>query len=270
MIDVRLAALVDPTDDSGWEEVVKRADELRERPRPRPALAIAAALALSVVLATPAVGLRGRIVHLFAGAAPAPQRIEKSFAALGGTAPPLGPGVEADRAVRVLERPVGAGVQAVLWVAPTADGGFCSALELTGLGGAGAECLRLHEDRLSVDVSLHGPASTEGALSGPVLIDGFTGDERADSLILRFEDGGSRRIPLVWVSAPVDTGFFVYGVPERHLREGHLPTTLKLLAANGDELDRGELHGIPTREQLRCYAKPALRAATSCSWIQER
>jgi hypothetical protein len=269
-LDVRLTALADPTDDSSWTEVLSRADELRERRRPRLAVPIAAALVLTVVVVTPAVGVRGRIVHLFAKAEPAPQRIEKSFAALGGTAPPLGPGVEADRAVKVLETPVGAGVRAVLWVAPTARGGFCSAVELEGLGGAGAECLQLRYDRLSVEVSLHGRATEGAVLNGAVLIDGFTGTKRADSLVLRFQDGESQRIPLVWVSAPVDTGFFVYGLPERHWRKGHLPTALTLLAADGDELDQRDIHGIPTREELQCSAKPALRAATSCSWIQER
>jgi hypothetical protein len=269
-LDVRLTALADPSDDSSWGEVVGRAGELRDRRRPPLAVVIAAALALTAVVVSPAVGVQGRIVHLFAKTEPAPQRIEKSFAELGGPAPPLGPGVEADRAVKVLETPVGAGVKAVLWVAPTIRGGFCSALELEGLGGGGAECLQLHEDRLSVDVSLHGRATEGAVLDGAVLIDGFTGAKRAGSLVLRFQDGVSQRIPFVWVSAPVDTGFFVYGLPERHWREGHLPTTLTLLAADGDELDRREIHGIPTRSEVRCYAKPALRAVTSCSWTQER
>jgi len=269
-LDLRLAALADPTDDSSWAEVVGRANDLRER-RPAPlTVAIGAALALAVVVVTPAVGLRGRIVHLFAKAEPAPQRIEKSLATLGGTPPPLGPGVEADRAVKVLETPVGSGVKAVLWVAPTRSGGFCRALELEELHGGGAECLQLREDRLSVDVSLHG-VSTDGAhMSGPVLLDGFAGSKRADSLVLRFEDGHSTRIPLVWLSSPVDTGFFVYGVPKQHWREGHLPTTLTLLAANGDELESREISGIPTPAELQCSRNPAPRAATSCSWTQER
>jgi hypothetical protein len=269
-LDIRLAALADPTDDSSWAEVSRLAEALHERRRPRLTVAIAVALALAVVVVTPAVGLRGRIVHLFAKAEPAPQRIEKSFAALGGPTPPLGPGVEADRAVKVLETPVGSGVKAVLWVAPTTSGGFCRALELEDLHGAGAECLQLHENRLSVDVSLHGVSADGSAMSGPVLIDGFAGAKRADSLVLRFEDGDSTRIPLVWLSGPVDTGFFVYGVPKQHWREGHLPTTLTLLAADGDELDRRDITGIPTPARLQCSAKPVARAATSCSWIQER
>ena len=247
-LDGRFGALAETTDDSSWSEVLGRANALRRRRLSRPVV-LAAALAFAVLGAAPALGLRGTIVHVFGNARPAPQRIVKSFGALGGTPPPLGPGVQADRAINALETPVGSGVRAILWVAPTADGGFCRALELEGRGGAGAECLGLRHERLSVDVSLHGRISPGGdVLSGPVLIDGFAGERRADSLTLRFEDGEVATIPLVWISAPVDTGFFVYGVPARHWREGHLPTTLTLYAANGDELAHTDITGIPTGE----------------------
>ena len=79
----RFAALGDGTGDAQWTEIVGRARALRRR-RLRTSLALAAALALAVVVAAPAVGLRGRIVHLFANAQPAPQRVERSFADLSG------------------------------------------------------------------------------------------------------------------------------------------------------------------------------------------
>jgi hypothetical protein len=255
--DARFAALADPTDDSSWGEVVARSAALSGPRRPRPLVAIAAALALAVVIAAPAVGLRSKIVRLFSDAAPAPQRIVKSFTALGGgAAPPGGVGVEAGRALKVLETPVAPRVRAILWLAPTTGGGFCTLLDLEGKGG-GADCLQLRYDRLSVTVSLHGRISPAGkVLSGPVLLDGFAGQKRADSLVLGFQDGETARIPLVWVSAPVDAGFFVYGVPAQHWRAGHLPTTLTLLAANGDELDHREIHGIPIPGSLSGPGNP--------------
>ncbi len=234
----RFAALADGTGDARWAEIVERAQALRRR-RLRAPLALAAALAVAVVVAAPAVGLRGRIVHLFAKSEPAPQRVERSFADLsGGTT---------GRTVKVLEASVGSNVDAVLWLAPVRGDGFCTKLELVGRGGAGAECLALRpEKRLSVGVGLDGRTSPVGrVLSGPAVVDGCTGDPRADSLLIRFEDGDSTHIPLVWVTDPVETGFFVYGVPERHWRAGHLPTTLTLYAADGDELDRRDVHGIP-------------------------
>jgi hypothetical protein len=157
------------------------------------------------VVVAPAVGLRGKNIQLFEDAAPAPERVERSFASLDqGVPPSLGTGVEADRARKVLETQ---GV--VLWLAPTTRGGFCSLVEVRGNEGGG-ECVTRY-DRLNVDVSLHGRIA---------LIHGFAQQQRAASLVLGFQDGESASVPLVWVSAPVDTGFFVYAVPEQHRREG--------------------------------------------------
>jgi hypothetical protein len=163
-------------------------------------------------------------------------------------------GVEAGRALEVLDAPVAPGAKATLWLAPTAGGGFCTLLDLQDKGG-GADCLQLRYDRLSVTVSLHGRISPAGkVLSGPVLLDGFAGQKRADSLVLRFQDDGED--PAFWVSAPVNAGFFVYGVPETHWRAGRLPTTLTLLATNGDELDHRDIHGIPTPATLSVPGNP--------------
>jgi hypothetical protein len=245
-LPVRIGARADPTDDSSWGEVLDRAQELRARRRPRLTTAIAAILALAVVVAAPAVGLRGKLVHVFADSDSAPQRIEKSFAQWNdGGAPDLGSAVQADRAIKILEARAGADTSAILWLAPLRRGGFCTLLDVNGHGGGGG-CDRVGDDRLNVEVSLHGVSSNGGILSGPVLLDGSVRSPEADSLVLRFEDGTSATIPLVWVSAPVDNGFFVYAVPKPHWRKGHLPTTLALVSANGDELDRRQIHGVST------------------------
>lgn len=242
-LDLRFAPLADIADDSSWLEVVRRARVLRRRRRLRSPVAIAAALALAIVVAAPAVGLRGRIVRLFADAQPAPHRVVRSFDDWNGLG---GPKVEAGRAVKVLKTRVprvGPDATVTLWLAPVKGGGFC-----TGHAFGGGECDTIRNNRLGVTVSLHGRLTPDGKiLTGPVLLDGNTGLEHADSLVLRFEDGDTASVPLVWVTAPVDTGFFVYGVPERHWQKGHLPTTLTLLAADGDELDKREIHGIPAQ-----------------------
>ena len=86
-------------------------------------------------------------------------------------------------------------------------------------------------------------------LAPPVILEGGTSNERATSLLLRFEDGESQPIPLVWVGEPVNEAFFLYGVPKRHWQKGHLPTTLTMLAVDGDQLDVREVHGITTKGQ---------------------
>ena len=240
-LTARFAALADGEDDASWADVAERAADLRQSRRRLP-LAVAAALVVAVA-AAPALGLRGKIVHLFAGAEPAPQRVVRTFSAWNDLAPPdLGPGVRAAGAIKVLERRVGAGSTAVLWLAP-ARAGLCTLLEVNG-SGAGGGCGAVSGAPLEVGVGIHGVSADGKRVAGPVVLDGSTSLRRGDSLVLRFEDGESASIRLVWVTAPVDTGFFVYGVPKEHWRPGHLPTTLTLLAADGKELAERPVTGV--------------------------
>jgi hypothetical protein len=79
----------------------------------------------------------------------------------------------------------------------------------------------------------------EGTIdSGPVLIDGSTTLPDAATVDIQFEDGNSVAVPIVWVSAPINAGFFGYDVPQSHWRRGTRPTLLTLRDANGRELRR--------------------------------
>jgi hypothetical protein len=240
-LSARLGPLADPRDDQSWAEVVARARVAR-RHRRRVPIAIAAVLASAVVIASPATGVGGKIVRLFDRAEPAPQRIVKSFAEYNG--PGLRAGVQAGRSIKVLDARVAPHTTWTLWVAPTKDGGFCT---------SGGTCYHgvFHSDRLGIGVGLFGRVAPDGEiLTGPVILDGETTNERADSLLLRFEDGERQSIPLVWVAEPVNTAFFLYGVPKAHWQRGHLPTTLTLRAADGDELDTRQISGITTKGSL--------------------
>jgi hypothetical protein len=237
-LSARFGPLADPRDDRSWAEVVARARAVRHHRRRVP-IAIAAVVASAVVIASPATGVRGKIIRLFDRAEPPPQQIVKTFAAWNGPAFRLH--VQADRAIDVLDAQVAPDTTWTLWVAPTKDGGFC-----TNAGSCYQGPFRY--DRLGVEVCLCGHVAPDGEiLSGPVVLSGETTNGRADSLLLRFQDGERQSIPLVWVAEPVDTAFFLYGVPRRHWENGHLPTTLTMLAADGDELDTREVHGITTR-----------------------
>jgi hypothetical protein len=243
----RFAGLVDGADDSGWGEVCARAADLGPRRRPRTWLALAAALAAAVVVAAPAVGLPAKVIRLFNEAAHAPPPVQKSFAdfdrvvSANLAAPPR----------EVLETRAAPGERAILWVAPTRDGGFCSLIKLWltdgSTEGVGGQC-GLQPRELSVEVTLHGPFAASGAvLGGPVLVHGMVDQSKAASLSLAFQDGDTASIPLVWVSEPIAMGFFVYAVPRNHWRAGHLPTNLTVLADDGDELAKAPIHGIPAQ-----------------------
>jgi len=202
-------------------------------------IAIAAVLASAVVIVSPATGVGGKIVRLFDRAQVPPQQVVDSFSQWN--APQIRAGVEGGRAIKVLEARVTPDTTWTLWVAPTKDGGFCTSLG--SCYGAG-----FRYERLSVGVCLCGRVAPDGEiLAGPVVLSGETTNEKADSLVLRFQDGERRSIPLIRVGAPVETAFFLYGVPKRHWQKGHLPTTLTMLAADGDELDTHAVTGITTK-----------------------
>jgi hypothetical protein len=237
-LSVRLGALADARDDQSWSEVVARARAAR-RHRRRVPIAIAAVLASAVVIVSPATGVGGKIIRLFARDDPPPQQIVDSFAEWN--APQVNAGVQPDRAIKVLEARLTPNRTTTLWVAPTKDGGFC-----TSRGWCEGDDFRY--DRVGVGVCLCGRVAQDGEiLAGPVILEGETTNERANSLLLRFQDRERQSIPLVWVGAPVNTAFFLYGVPERHWHKGHLPTTLTMLASDGDELDTQEVSGITIR-----------------------
>jgi hypothetical protein len=240
-LSARLGPLADPRDDRSWAEVVARARGLR-RHRRRVPIAIAAVVASAVVIASPATGVRGQIVRLFDRAGPPPHRIVESFAQWNG--PQFRARVQAGRAIRVLDARVAPHTMWTLWVAPTKDGGFCTSSGTCYEG-------TFRYDRLSAEVGLFGRVAPDGEiLTGPVVLSGETTNGRADSLLLRFQDGERQSIPLVWVGKPVDTAFFLYGVPRQHWQPGHLPTTLTMLSAEGNELDIREIHGITTKGSL--------------------
>jgi hypothetical protein len=254
-LTTRFAALADRTDDASWMEVVARARAAR-RHRRRVPIVIAAVLASAVVIVSPATGVGGKIVRLFDRAGPPPQRIVESYRR--GRAD-----IQAGRAIKVLEARMAPHMTWTLWVAPTKDGGFCEIRidQFASEGLSADDCWPPHvrtDDRLNLGVCLCGVMAGNGPgvapdgeiLAPPVVLEGGTANERAASLLLRFEDGESQPIPLVWVGEPVNRAFFLYGVPMRHWQKGHLPTTLTMLAADGDELDSREVHGITTKGSL--------------------
>jgi hypothetical protein len=227
--------------------------QLRGRRRPRRIATLAAATAvLALLVASPAIGLRGHIVRLFGAASPAPERVVKSLTALESGVPDGQGGSPALDAREVLEAPVGFDRRAVVWLAPRAGGGFCSLLELQGFDGAshggGAECVPLMQRRLSFETSLRGSVSSSGEiLSGPVLIDGWVSLPKADSVEVQFEGGGAVALPFVWVAEPVNTGFFVYGVPQLHWKAGRLPKEIVVRNAEGNDIAHDPVTGIDLR-----------------------
>jgi hypothetical protein len=226
-LGARFAGLTHPPDDPDWPEVRRLARRGR-RLRPRFALAVAAAAA--VVAVTPALGLGGKLVRIFERGEPAPAPLERSFAGLDADAPPgFRTGVVASQTRKIVLPG-----NVALWIAPTSRGGFCFFVE-----GGGGQCDTARALTFWPTFSIGGDLSHQGVIeNGPVLIDGSTTLDDAASVEVQFEDGSSVTIPVVWVSAPIDAGFFGYEVPAAHLRVGARPRLLILRDASGSELRR--------------------------------
>jgi hypothetical protein len=223
----RFSRLANPVDDSDWTEVTRRASA-GLRPR---LLLLAAAAVVVAAIAAPALGLTGKVVQLFDGSEPARARFEKD-------APLLAPDVITGDIQKVLDEPAGEGARTLLWVAPTRSGGFCMAVELAKVGQ-----LRPGGGTISCDRNRQ-RAFNQGGFGdprGPILYYGSILIDGARLVRVDFEDGERAKVPLVWVSEPIDAGFYVYVVPRRHWAEGHRPKAATVVDENGKALARQSL-----------------------------
>jgi hypothetical protein len=224
----RFSTLANLCDDSDWLEVRRLASPRRSRNRGFRAALLAAGLATAIALATPAFGLGHELVRLFSSGEPASPKVQRSFAELDVGAPPgMAPAVIAEETRKIVLPD-----NIALWIAPTRAGGFC--LFVAG-GGGGCDANRTLE--LAPSFSVAGPITPDGEIrGGPVLIDGSTTLSDAATIEIRFDDGDSVTVPVVWVSAPIDAGFFGYDVPASHWTVGHRPALLVLRDDDGREL----------------------------------
>ena len=268
----RLDELVD--DCSGvcgdWDNVLRRVENAARPAAPvrrlrRPskrvlAWAVVVASLFVILFATPAFGLLknwiGRKDVSYKNSKPAPFVVKRDFADLAIGAPERwDPQAIASQSRKVIAFKVG-GRESVLFVAPTRKGGICWSFS------RGANCMnsrptakmyasdpnRSREQKpwlLNVSGAYaFGPLDKRDqgnekayvyympSLSGVVLASN-TADLRAT-----FEDGSSAQIPFVWVSKPIDAGFFQYGVPSGHLKVGSRPVSLSALDSKGKLIAR--------------------------------
>jgi hypothetical protein len=244
LLSAHLGALEASAGQPDWSEVRRQAGRIAARRRAVRAGITALIGVTAVLTATPALGLQGRVTELFSSGKPAPTKVVEDFAQLDIAAPPgLAPGVIAGQAREVMRVPLSTGKSAVLRVAPTRGHGFCHDLSTSGPsaeGGGGCDSDRALP--LSRGLSIPGPISPQGQiLKPPVVLDGDTLVRGAAKVEIRFQDGEVAVAPVVWVSKPIDAGFFVYEVPRSHWEPGHRPSDLAVLDAEGRELRTAEM-----------------------------
>jgi hypothetical protein len=216
-----------------WQDVVRRAGGRRRRRR----LAVATVLAAVVALGAPtALALRGSVVDFFQSE-PASNQLVLDFARMDVGAPPgLENHVNYAETRKIFERKLANGTRLTLWVAPNGRGGYCTALVGPhNRGGFG--CLWEKRPPISPGIGVRGSISPEGVIrGGPVLVSGSVGHDQAETIELHYRDGDVDRQTLTWVSSPIDAGFFLFEVPQRHWGKDHQFDRLVLRDADGRAL----------------------------------
>jgi hypothetical protein len=228
------------------------------------ALAAAAAIAiLAVIVATPAFGLQDHLAHLFSSSNQRrpPELIQRYFRNLD-VYPGGANGVIPSKARIAIEvRVPGYGTKTI-WVAPTRNGGFCST----------AGCDRDRRMPFHTTLVISGPTSRNSqprphSWDVHVFLEGDTLIHRAAPVAVQFEDLSWERTPLVWVSRPIDAGFFLYELPKAHWKIGKRPIMLAVEDAHGRPLaESSEAAGYFLQSQAYGLA-PSGSSSHTLLWV---
>lgn len=209
---------------------------------------IAAAGAIAVVLAaTPAWALV-RDVLPFWGQPSAPSSVKVEFSHMGLGAPAgMSPqAVSGD--TRKIEQATIGGETKTLWVAPsTGRFDFCWLWGPNLAGSCGSSAHPL--DALWITIPAHDPSQPAQttdipANSGypangvPAWVVGSANSPAVSDVVIRFSDGSSVRPQIVWVSAPINAGFFAYDVPSNRQSSQDHVTAIEAYDQNGNLVDK--------------------------------
>jgi hypothetical protein len=269
-----------------WEDVLRRAgsgqsSSSRRASEPgvrrrrlrwtrRRLIAAGIAAVLIALVATPAFGIGSLLLDLigrtnvpFTGAQKAPFEVKRDFFDLTLFSPPgLGPQAIASQARRVGIFHV-RGRERVLYVAPTREGGYCW-IFTDAFGGC-------HATRPAPRPGKPPPGTVKPSLLGLTWIGSpvrlaprgkriagsppharqVGGDLRArnaHTLQVEYEDESTNDMPFIYVSKPIDAGFFLYAIPKGHERLGTRVRAVSVLDIDGRVLARQAIsYRLPRR-----------------------
>jgi hypothetical protein len=245
----RFAALTNQLDDSDWLDVRRRA-----RTASRRWLLIPVAAAIAVIAAGSALAVYRELVDFFS-AEPAPERIQLDFESIRERTADAsskfgGPKYTTEGPAREVMRVQIDGETRPLWVVPTREGGFCDRLHHTG------SCVTPDvKKRMAVGVS--GLATSSG--DGFNWFYGHVSEQSVQEVELLYQDGERVQLPFVWVSPPINAGFFAYEVPEQHEQPGRLT-----IAVIGRDQDRNAVAHQCLRVSPDEVARSVPEAAALC------
>lgn len=202
------------------------------RPARRLRFVLAIATGVAVLAAAPTLAFQRGLVD-FRSAEPAPERIQLDFGFLrehtaeasakfgAPTYTPEGPAREVMSVMIDGER-------RPLWVVPTKEGGFCTRLHFTG------SCSRPEEARELRPISVGGLSTSQG--EGLDWVAGRVLDDAVQEVELLYQDGEGVKVPFVWVSPPIDAGFYAYDISADREEPGRLAVAVIGLDEDGEEV----------------------------------
>jgi hypothetical protein len=223
-----------------WADVLGRAGirgaRSRRRLTPRRAGLYALAIAIVVYLAAPALGVGTPFLDFFS-AKHAPKRVVKDFRqqnAAGSHGIGVNPKVLAGQARQVTVYHLRNGKAFPLDVAPRRGGGFCFDF------GYGGSCAAPHPRRGPDQPGDHNGSAIalilEG-LRGTSVLAGYVYDQHIAELQVRGKHGSAVDVPVLWVSPPINAGFFLYNLTNVQRRR-HTIAAIVALDAQGKVLAR--------------------------------
>ena len=172
--------------------------------------------------------VNGRTSVSFYESRPEPPEIKKQFLDLAVGAPRgMNPRVLPAQAKQItLVTPLNK--KRIIWVAPTRGGGFCS------VGGMSGGCISKASERRAGPVTVNGSLS-EGRdrVVRVQQVSGHVFSPKVSTLTLEFADGQSMPLPFVYITSPINAGFYALGVPSEHQQHGHWPTRVTARDAHG-------------------------------------
>ena len=245
-------------DDADWNDVLSRTTRARRRSLSLAVMALVAAVGVGIASAY----AFGHPIIDFGSAEKGPTKIVNDFGSLEVGAPAgMAPGVLPHEARKITSVSID-GKEHVLWVAPTKQGGFCE--QWSDLFG-GCRADRHDDFAKRIDVSTAGNIDVLG---------GSFFQSAGARLELSYADGTSNEIPFVWVSAPIEAGFYLFRVPDAHRVPGHRPTEISVFDDSGNRLAREPLHDYtaigphPVTHELPGY--PNLSVPAEAIWEQRQ
>ncbi len=245
--------------DPDWSDVLRRSIRARRRRQASAITALIGALCLGIATAY----AFGHPIVDFGSAPKGPAKVVNDFGSLEVGAPEgMAPGVLSHQARRITAVAID-GKEHVLWVAPTKQGGFCE--QWSHLMGG---CRANRHDRFAkrIDVSVLGTRDGISVLGGSFFQDA------GSRLEVSYADGASEEIPFVWVSAPIEAGFYLYRVPDAHRVAARRPTAVRLLDDHGKLLAREPLRYSAPPQQVThdLPGYPLLSVPAEAVWDERR